>query len=166
MYDNVMNKFAYGNMEVPGVYLDETNRRLSYNLRNAFGRLAGQLNNEGKKEEAVKVLDLAMEKMPEEKFAFNYFIFGVLEGYYQAGAKEKGSDMLMLFADRLDEELSYYQQFKGSKREAIQQEIQSAAQYYQMLLRLYQQYEAPGSNVQESEFFKRYQNALRPFGLA
>jgi MFS family permease len=166
MYDNVMNKFAYGNMEVPGVYLDETNRRLSYNLRNAFGRLAGQLNNEGKKEEAVKVLDLAMEKMPEEKFAFNYFIFGVLEGYYQAGAKEKGSNMLMLFADRLDEELSYYQQFKGSKREAIQQEIQSAAQYYQMLLRLYQQYEAPGSNVQESEFFKRYQNALRPFGLA
>ncbi len=166
MYDNVMNKFEYGNMELPDVYLDETNRRLSYNLRNAFGRLASQLNAEGKKEEAVKVLDLAMEKMPEEKFAFNYFIFGILEGYYQAGDKEKGNEMMMLFADRLDEELAYYQQFKGSNREAVQQEIQSAAQYYQMLLRLYQQYDKPGENIQESEFFKRYQNALRPLGMA
>ncbi len=166
MYENVMNKFEYGNMELPGVYLDETNRRLSYNLRNAFGRLASQLNAEGKKDEAIKALDLAMEKMPEEKFAFNYFIFSVLEGYYQAGAKEKGNEMLMLFAKRLDEELAYYQQFKGSKREAVQQEIQSAAQYYQMLLRLYQQYEAPGENIQESDFFKQYQNALRPLGLA
>ncbi len=166
MYDNVMNKFAYGNMELPDVYLDETNRRLSYNLRNAFGRLASQLNAEGKKEKAIEVLDLAMEKMPEEKFAFNYFIFGILEGYYQAGAKEKGNEMLMLFATRLDEELAYYQQFKGNKREAIQQEIQSAAQYYQMLLRIYQQYESPGENIQETDFFKRYQNALRPLGMA
>lgn len=166
MFDNMMNNFSYGNMELPGVYLDETNRRLSYNLRNAFGRLAGQLNAEGKKDKAIQALDLGMEKMPEEKFAYNYFVFGMLEAYYQAGAIETANEITVLFASRLDEELAYYKQFKGKEREAIQQEIQSTAQYYQMLIRLYQQYGKPAEGLQDSELFQQYQDAMRPFGNA
>ena len=54
MYDNLLNKFEYGNMELPDVYLDETNRRLSYNLRTIFGRLANELVAEGKNDKAVE----------------------------------------------------------------------------------------------------------------
>ncbi|MGB0176196.1 MAG: DUF2723 domain-containing protein, partial [Owenweeksia sp.] len=104
MYDNMINKFQYGNMEDPGVYLDETNRRLSYNLRNCFGRLATKLAEEGKNDKAIEVLDFCMAKMPEEKFEFNYFIFSVIDGYYKAGASEKARAMIDLFADRLDKE--------------------------------------------------------------
>ena len=49
MYDNFMNKYTWGNMEVDGVYLDETNRRLSYNMRNISGRLAKELVKRDKK---------------------------------------------------------------------------------------------------------------------
>ncbi len=166
MYDNMVNKFAYGNMEVPGVYLDETNRRLSYNLRNAFGRLSTALVAEGRNEEAITALDLAEEKMPESKFEYNYFIFGMLESYYKAGATEKGEAMLNLFAERLDEELAYYAQFKGSDLKAIDQEVRSAASYYQMLLRIYQQFDKSGTPIQESEFYQRYVAALQPFNLS
>lgn len=169
MYDNLMNKFAYGNMEVPGVYLDETNRRLSYNLRNTFGRLGNQLADEGKNEKAIEVLDRGMEIMPEAKFEYNYFIFSMIEGYYKAGAKDKAREIVDLFADRLDEELAYYQQFKGDDRQKVQQETRSAASYYQMLIRMVSQYEYPGQNMQQmqnTDFFKRYQNALRPLGMA
>lgn len=168
MYTRLMEQFEYGNMEDPDVYLDETNRRITYNLRNSFGRLAGALIDKGENEKAIKVLDFCMEKMPEEKFQFNYFIFGVIENYFRAGATEKGQEMVNLFADRLDEELAYYQQFKGDDRDKVQQEIQAAGQYYQMLLRIKQQYDRGGEspqNFQESEFFKRFQNALQPFGL-
>ncbi len=170
MYDNLVNKFEFGNMEAPGVYLDETNRRLAYNLRNSYGRLAQKLAEEGKNNEAIEVLDLCVEKMPEEKFPFNYFIFSVIEAYYKAGATEKGRAMVDLFADRLDEELKYYEQFKGSDRKLVNQQIQAASSYYQMLLRIVQQYEFKNSNkiedFQKNDLFERYQNALRPLGMA
>lgn len=170
MYTNLMEKFEYGNMGKPGVYLDETNRRLSYNLRNIFGRLAGKLAEEGKNEKAIKALNFCMETMPESKFQFNYFILSVIEGYYKAGAPEKGRELVDLFATRLDEELAYYQQFDGDDREKVNQEIQTAAQYYQMLLRISQQYGRGESgqyqNMQESDLYQRYQTALKPLGLA
>lgn len=164
MYDNMMNEFAYGNMELPDVYLDETNMRVSYNLRNSFGRLANQLTAEGKNDMAIAALDRCQEIMPETKFPYNYFIFSVIEGYFKAGAKEKGMDMMNQFADRLDAELAYYQQFKGKMKKNIRVEKQTAEQYYVQLLRILQQYEYPGQNIQsmqDTELYKRYQNAVR-----
>ncbi len=169
MYANLMENFEYGNMELPDVYLDETNRRLSYNLRNSFGRLANQLAEEGDNERAVKALDRSLELMPEEKFAYNYFVFGIIEGYYKAKAPEKGRELIEKFASRLDEELKYYQQFKGKDKEKITQEMRTAGSYYQMLLRLVQQYDKElggNGNVQQSEFYQRYLDALQPLGLA
>ncbi len=165
MYTNMMEKFSYGNMEDPDVYLDETNRRVSYNLRNCFGRMAVKFAEEGQNEKAIEALDFCMKVMPEEKFQFNYFIFGVIEGYFKAGASEKADELVQLFSTRLDEELGYYLNFRGDKRKNINNEIQAAVQYYQMLLRLDQQYNGTGQNLQESELFQRYQQAVQPFGM-
>ena len=41
MYNNVMNKFVYGNMNLDQVYLDENNLRMTTNFRINFSRLAG-----------------------------------------------------------------------------------------------------------------------------
>ncbi|MDX5326951.1 MAG: DUF2723 domain-containing protein [Bacteroidota bacterium] len=161
MYDNLMTKFEFGNMEDPNVYLDETNRRLSFNLRNIYGRLAMELAKEGKNEKAIEVADLAMEKMPIEKFGFNYFVFGLIEAYYRAGANDKGHDLVMAYADRLDEELLYYNQFKGTKRKLVEQDAQNAAQYYQMLIQLYQQFEVKdfsNEGVQKNPLYERFMN--------
>ncbi len=170
MYENLTEKFDLGNMGEPGVYLDETNRRVTYNLRNIYGRLAQALAQEGDKERALDVLNLAMEKMPEEKFQFDYFVFNILEGYYLAGAEDQAHDMLMLFADRLDEELAFYAQFKGKERKMVENEINAASQYYGLLLQLQSQYEGDGGrgreSLQNTELFPRYVEALRPFGRA
>ena len=167
MYANMMEKFQYGNMELPGVYLDETNRRVSYNLRNCFGRLAEELVKEGKKEKAIEVLDLCVKKIPEEKFEYNYFVFGVIEGYYLAGANEKAREMVDLFTTRLDEELAYYSKFKGKQRKSIDQEVGAAASYYQSLVQMVQRFEYK-DNPQEfpqSELYKSFNSALQPLGL-
>jgi hypothetical protein len=111
-----------------------------------------------------------MEKMPEEKFQFDYFVFNILEGYYLAGAEDQAHDMLMLFADRLDEELAFYAQFKGKERKMVENEINAASQYYGLLLQLQSQYEGDGGrgreSLQNTELFPRYVEALRPFGRA
>jgi tetratricopeptide (TPR) repeat protein len=169
MYDKLMNTFSYGNMELPDVYLDETARRLTYNLRTIYGRLANKLIQEGDNERAIAVCDRAMEIMPVEKFGYDYFIFGLIEAYFKAGNTETGLKLANGFADTLDEELAYYGQFKGKKKREINQEVQSAAQFYQMLLQLTQQYKVgkpmTQDNMQENDLYLRYQKAVAPFGL-
>ena len=135
MYDNVMNDFAYGNMELPDVYLDETNRRLSYNLRTILGRLANELVKEGKSEKAVKVLDFAMEKMPAEKFGYNYFLFGIIDSYYRAGATEKARALTDEFVKFLEDELDYYQGLSRTDRKRMRNDWSTDLQFYQMLIR-------------------------------
>lgn len=49
MYDNMMNKFKYGNMNDPKVYIDENNSRMMTNIRNSFNRLATGLIEEEKR---------------------------------------------------------------------------------------------------------------------
>ena len=84
MYDNVMNKFKFGNMNDERVYLDENNLRMTTNFRINFSRLAEELLNENKKEEAIKVLDRCVEEMPDKTVPYNYFMSKVAELYYRA----------------------------------------------------------------------------------
>jgi len=161
MYDNLLNKFEYGNMELPDVYLDETNRRLSYNLRTIFGRLANELVAEGKNDKAVEALDFAMEKMPVEKFGYNYFVFGIIDAYYKAGATEKARELTWAFADRLDDELAFYAAFDRQDQRAASNEWRTNLQFYQMLLRNVQIHD---NNDSVQNFYQRYNAAASPFG--
>lgn len=141
MYDNLMNKFTFGNVELPGVYLDETVRRMSFNYRSIYGRLAQDLAAKGDMKRSEAVLDHVMKYFPAEKFEFNYFIFPVIEGYYQCGQSAKARALVDQFADDLDERITYFARFSGAKRTNIKQDEQMAVQFYQMLASLVQQYE-------------------------
>jgi len=82
MYDNVMNKFDWGNMNNPKVYMDENNLRMTTNIRINCSRLAGALLSEGKREQAEKVLDKSLEMMPDTNVPFNFFVSDLPEIYY------------------------------------------------------------------------------------
>ena len=73
MYDNVMNKFKWGGVNTPGVYLDENVMRMCKSYRIAlFSKLAAALVAEGKNEKAMNVLDKAMEVLPPENVPLDY----------------------------------------------------------------------------------------------
>ncbi len=89
MYDNMMNKFKWGNMDKPGVYLDENNQRMTMNFRNNFARLAQSLLDEGRRDSAIKVLDKCVEVMPQDNVPYNIFMIRVVENYYEAASYNK-----------------------------------------------------------------------------
>ena len=49
LYDNLMNKFVWGNINNPSIYLSEDNTRLAMSFRGCFSKLAHALIDEGKK---------------------------------------------------------------------------------------------------------------------
>lgn len=69
-YPIVMNKFKFGNADLPGVYFDEENRRHLVSIRVAAAQLALELANEGKKEEARKVLQKVDKGMLQENMPY------------------------------------------------------------------------------------------------
>ncbi|MBK6987834.1 MAG: DUF2723 domain-containing protein [Bacteroidetes bacterium] len=84
MYNNVMTKFVFGNMNDEKVYLDENNVRMTTNFRINFSRLAEELLIAGKRDSAIKVLDKCLEVMPDKTVPYNYFMAKVAELYYRA----------------------------------------------------------------------------------
>ncbi len=109
LYKNIMEKFKWGRMEQPDVYIDEQNRRVVsiMDLRNMFARLAITLLDEGDKEKALQVTDKCFELMPNSKFPFNYFVLSLVEIYYQAGETEKAIKYTKQYADITEGEFLY-----------------------------------------------------------
>ena len=81
LYDKLMNKFRWGNMGDPKVYLDENIRRTIQivKLRTNFSRLAIALKQEGKDDKAIEVLDRCLEVLPVEKMAVSFYDMHLLD---------------------------------------------------------------------------------------
>jgi hypothetical protein len=84
MYDNMMNKFLWGNMSREEVYLDQNNLNMTMNFRNNFSRLAEGLYAEGKLDSTLAVLDKMNQEIPDKTVPYNVMMLRPLEIYYNA----------------------------------------------------------------------------------
>jgi len=124
MYESVMNKFKWGNMNSPKVYIDENNSRMMMNIRNTFNRLAEQLNEEGQPEKAVQVLDKGVELIPHKVVPYNYFSMLMAETYFKAGRPEKGKEIINTIMTDYKEQLDYFFKLNRPMRASVDDEIQ------------------------------------------
>ena len=68
--DKMMNKFVFGSANKPGVYFDEENRRHLNSIRLAYAQASSNLADNGRKEEARKMLNKCDKMMLEENFPY------------------------------------------------------------------------------------------------
>ncbi len=94
MYDNMMNKFKWGNAGDPDVYLDENNRRMFSNFRRIFGNLGKALLQSGDTTRALEVTRKALSIVPSEKLPNDFFTIGLAEVLIRAGKTEEGEKMI------------------------------------------------------------------------
>ena len=124
MYDNLMNKFKWGNMNNPKVYIDENNGRMMTNIRNTFDRLAEALVSEGQNDMAEKVLDRCAELIPNKVVPYDYFSVMMSETYFKAGKVEKGKQMIAIIMNNYKEKLDYYYKLNRPMRTSVDEDIQ------------------------------------------
>ena len=96
MYDNVMNKFKWGGVNNPDVYLDENTMRMCKSFRMAlFSKLAGTLIAEGKNDKALKVLDKAMGSSTGKNGSIGFTVpLSIGEFYFTLNQKRKSRSSL------------------------------------------------------------------------
>lgn len=136
MYRNMMTNFRWGNMNNPGVYLDETNRRICTNLRSLFGRLAMALISENQPERAVQVCDRCVEVMPNANVPFDETMITIVNAYYLAGKPEKARPVMAALKRRCEQEIQYYQQFTGINTAYVQNDLNDATLLLNSLQRI------------------------------
>ncbi len=108
MYKNMMSKFKWGNMDKEDIYMDENNLRMTTNLRGQFGTLAEALIAEGKKAEARKALDKAVEVMPEKIVPYDRTMFGIIQGYYALGDFKVANELASKVFANYEKDMNYY----------------------------------------------------------
>ena len=116
MYDNMMNKFKWGNAEKPSVYLDENNRRMFSNFRRIFGSLGKDLLQKGDTTRAIEVAHRGLEIVPATKMPNDFFSLSLAEVLIRAGKKEEGEQLIKDIISYSKEYLDYAISLKPTER--------------------------------------------------
>ena len=159
MYDNVMNKFKWGGVNTPGVYLDENVMRMCKSYRIAlFSKLAAALVAEGKNEKALNVLDKAMEVLPPENVPLDYSALSLGELYYELGQKEKAEMVYKGIADNALRSINWYFRLRPGQLSSVESDLGHNLAVLQEVLRVSKQY--------NPEFAKPYQEEFDNYRMA
>lgn len=123
MYDNMINKFRYGNIQDPKVYLDENTLRMCRTHRMMFSQLASALYNEGDSVKALKTLDFAAKMIPGNTVRHDYVSTMLAETYYKLGESQKGDAIMEAVAKDCVEYLEWYYTLTVSQRNSVNNRI-------------------------------------------
>lgn len=94
-YDVMMNKFKWGGVSTPDLYIDEPIMRMIYTHRRTLATLALHLISEGKKAKALKVLQKAEKELPAYNVP-NVYMSGaadMAQAYALLGKKQKAIEL-------------------------------------------------------------------------
>jgi hypothetical protein len=140
MYDNMMNKFSWGNAGDPSVYLDENNKRMFSNFRRIFGTLAKDLLLRGDTVKAVEAAHRGLEIVPSKKLPYDFFTIGIAEVLISAGKTEEGEKLLNDVIKYSKEYLDYAISLKPENRYGMEYptgiNMQGLLDIYNMAVRL------------------------------
>ena len=119
MYENMMHKYAYGNMNCPGVYIDENLMRMCRTHRMMFAQLADQLVREGKREKALEVLDYSEEQLPGYNIPYDYTSASMAQLYFVLHEDEKALAIMDKVAQNSVEYLRFAASLNRQQRAAM-----------------------------------------------
>ena len=117
----MMHKFAYGNMNKPGIYIDENLMRMCRTHRMMFAQLAEQLIRENQREKALEVLDFAEEQLPGYNIPYDYTSASMASMYFLLGEDEKAIAIMDNVANTCVEYLRFAQSLGKRQREVMEQ---------------------------------------------
>lgn len=124
MYDNMMNKMSWREMDNPNVYYDDTYRGSPvFSARLSFLRLAQQLVAEKKIDKARKVVDRAMSVMPDDTIPYDQVSVGFVGALFDVGEQQKALDTARTMAIRSDENLSWVKEKDGQRNRDVNTDL-------------------------------------------
>ncbi|MEM9678696.1 MAG: DUF2723 domain-containing protein [Bacteroidota bacterium] len=107
MYENIMNKFQFRNLDNPDVYYTQDYRNFAQNHRSSMNTLATALLDKGDKERARKVLLKNLEEIPDKAIRYDLTNSTMVSLLFQVGEEDRALEIAEVMGDRAIEMLNY-----------------------------------------------------------
>jgi tetratricopeptide (TPR) repeat protein len=138
LYDNLVNKYRYGNLEHPGLYLDENSRNMSGTFRAMFGMLGQALVAEGKTEKAKAAIDYGLKVIPNYNVPYDFRSTNeIASTYYQIGEIEKAHQIYDVLLERFLKSLNWYTNLSRQDYATVTIEVRRNIAYLNNILPFY-----------------------------
>lgn len=109
LYDNVMNKYKWGNFDQHSTYVDRSYGPSLQSIRVVMLRGARRLNDKGEKEKAVALIEKYLQSFPDFNFPYDWNTMQMLNVMIQAGGYEKAKPHLEKLAKETYQQLAFFQ---------------------------------------------------------
>ncbi len=160
MYDNVMNKFQWGGVDKPGVYIDENVMRMCKSYRLAvFSKLAYSLMLEDQKDKALQVLDKGMEVLPPANVPLDYSALSFGQMYYELGQPQKAEEVYTAIIENALRTVDWILRLQPGQMRSAMGELEHNLAVAQESLRVINQHN-PAFGKKYQEEFDNYRMAL------
>jgi hypothetical protein len=147
-FDLFTKKYRWGGGERNDVYFDEKNRFMFTPYRNNVQRIAEALYRKGRKEDAIKILDVVDKNISQSAYAYNPSMMEGFDpsgyfmtlGYYQVGAIDKGRALANKFEKNVEADINWIMTLSDEQREAQSHDAQYDLSMINMLSNIARSY--------------------------
>jgi hypothetical protein len=151
VYDNVMNKFRWGNFDTHETFIDKSYGPSIQSIRIVILRTARRLVNQGQNEKAIELVEKYLASFPHYNFPYDWNTMQLLSVMIQGGGYERAKPHLETLAASTADHLNFY----TSNPELIG-ENGDFEQEYELLLRTVE-------GQQDEAFKTELENRFAPF---
>ncbi len=137
MYENLMTKFKFGNIE-KDIYVDPESWRMVSVLQNFYFQLANACANAGKMDSCEKVMDKIQTIVPKNYGSMNGTILNLRmsELYFRANKPKKAEILIDKSAKYINEELTYFADLSKKSPTMYAQEMRTGLAIMQEFVRI------------------------------
>jgi hypothetical protein len=160
LYDNLMNKYKWGNLEQQGLYLDENTIRMAKTFRIIFGSLVQKLVEEKDFERAEKALDYCLEVIPSYNIPYDYSSMGdIADAYHKIGKSEKANEIYEQLIETLSRNLDWYNRLKTGHYLSVLEDIRRDIFFMQQIM----YYFAENDQDKFNQYSERYSKSMEHY---
>ena len=155
-YDNMMNKYKYGGIDKPGIYLDETVMRMCYTHRRLMSMLATNLLDEGKTDKVKAILAKAEKEIPAYNVPHDYQSgsLDLARAYAGTDQNKKAQELIDQLWKKSSQYIQWYCSLDGTRFASSQRECMINLYIMNQLLNLQDQVDAKKSKQMENQLQK------------
>jgi hypothetical protein len=161
MYDNMMNKFKYGNINNPKIYLDENVSRMCHTHRMMFGQLIGALMAKNDTVRAKKALDYCNKMIPGTTVRHDYVSTQLADYYYKLHMSAQGNAIMDAVAKDCVEYLNWYFSLNNEQQNSVSNRIGHNMAVLQQVLRTCDEAKQKQILDKYMPFFMEYSKRVR-----
>ena len=124
VFDNIMNKWAWGNFDKEQLYVSRSFLPSLQTMKLTMVRAGRQMTVEGKKDKAIALADKFFEAFPAFNFAHDQFSAYMADVYARSGANDKAKQRILEIAEQAEEQLKYIKSQDANMQASYRQDLQ------------------------------------------